>query len=310
MIISGTYNLSQEDFWRLLQLQELYLECDTSIAPVTINLFPISDLERFWNIKIFVSDISNNASANPILIVSDLTDTINYSGSVSSAITTDGGRGELFVCSENQWGFVNVSPVIYTGYDQIQDEGTNLTQRTVIDFVGSGVTASDSGSKTIVTIPGIGGTSVFGSFYDTTNQTGNSGSVLTMSLNTSDPWNNNVSIVSGTQITVTDPAVYNLAFSAQMVKISGNSATHAHIWLAQNGFPVSHSASQISFPANSVYMVAAWNFFFKTTLPNEYVELKWLISSNVNNAVRLETQPVSGSIPEVPCLIVTVNKVN
>ena len=59
-----------------------------------------------------------------------------------------------------------------------------------------------------------------GSFYDTTTQTGVAGAVLTMGLNNSDPWNNGVSIVSGSQITIANPGVYNLQFSAQMVKNS------------------------------------------------------------------------------------------
>lgn len=40
------------------------------------------------------------------------------------------------------------------GYNLIQDEGSSLPARTTIDFQGAGVTASDDGSKTIVTIPG------------------------------------------------------------------------------------------------------------------------------------------------------------
>lgn len=36
----------------------------------------------------------------------------------------------------------------------IQDEGVSLTQRSTLDFVGAGVTAADSGGKTVVTIPG------------------------------------------------------------------------------------------------------------------------------------------------------------
>lgn len=42
-----------------------------------------------------------------------------------------------------------------TVYNQtIQDEGTALTQRDVINFVGGGVSAADSGGKTVVTIAG------------------------------------------------------------------------------------------------------------------------------------------------------------
>jgi len=49
-----------------------------------------------------------------------------------------------------------------------------------------------------------------GSFYDTTSQTGLAGAVLTMGLNNSDPWNNGVSLVSGSQITIANPGVYNI----------------------------------------------------------------------------------------------------
>lgn len=39
------------------------------------------------------------------------------------------------------------------GGHTIQDEGNSLTARTILDFVGAGVTATDSGGKTVVTIP-------------------------------------------------------------------------------------------------------------------------------------------------------------
>lgn len=44
-----------------------------------------------------------------------------------------------------------------TGYSAIEDEGTPLTARSTINFAGAGVTAADSGGKTVVTIPGGGG---------------------------------------------------------------------------------------------------------------------------------------------------------
>lgn len=56
-------------------------------------------------------------------------------------------------------------------YDTVQNEGSNLTQRSTIDFVGAGVTASDDGSKTIVTIPGIPTTNSYGLFSQTANST-------------------------------------------------------------------------------------------------------------------------------------------
>jgi hypothetical protein len=178
------------------------------------------------------------------------------------------------------------------------DTGTQGTQGT------QGI----QGIQGIQGVPGITN-GYFGSFYDTTSQTGNANIVLTMNVGNSDPWNNGVSITNGSKITIANPGVYNIAFSAQMVKNSGNSATHAHIWLSQNGTDVPISASQIGFPSNSIYYVPAWNFFFKTTAANEYVQLKWEINSNVNNAVSIQSQPAVGTIPAIPGLIVTVNQV-
>jgi len=42
-----------------------------------------------------------------------------------------------------------------SAYTTVEDEGTPLTARSNINFVGSGVTAADSGGKTVVTIPGL-----------------------------------------------------------------------------------------------------------------------------------------------------------
>jgi len=43
------------------------------------------------------------------------------------------------------------------GGHTIEEEGTPLTQRTSMNFTGSGVTVTDAGGKTVVTIPGIVG---------------------------------------------------------------------------------------------------------------------------------------------------------
>ena len=181
-------------------------------------------------------------------------------------------------------------------------------------IVGTSGTSGVSGTAGITGTAGTSGANgavggYLGSFYDTTSQTGLAGAVLTMGLTNSDSWNNGVSLVSGSQITIANPGVYNIQFSAQMVKNAGNTATHAHIWLSQNGTDVPISASQIGFPSNSVYVVAAWNFFFKTTSANEYVQLKWEINSNVDNGVSLQYQAAAGTIPAIPSLIVTVNQV-
>lgn len=56
-------------------------------------------------------------------------------------------------------------------YDTVQNEGSNLTQRSTIDFIGAGVTAADDGTKTTVTIPGAPSTVAYGLFAQTANST-------------------------------------------------------------------------------------------------------------------------------------------
>ena len=46
------------------------------------------------------------------------------------------------------------------GYNLVQDEGVDLTKRTTLNFVGSGVTCVDSGGVTTCTVTGGGGGSV------------------------------------------------------------------------------------------------------------------------------------------------------
>lgn len=157
---------------------------------------------------------------------------------------------------------------------------------------------------------GVSPTLYYGSFYDTGDQTGLASTVLTMSANTSDPWNNGVSVSANTRFVIQNPGVYNLLFSGQLVKTGGNSATNAHIWLSQNGTNVADSAGQIGLPSNSVYMICAWNYFFETTTSNEYVELKWEINSNVDNQLFLKYAAASGNVPAIPSVIITINKIN
>ncbi len=48
-----------------------------------------------------------------------------------------------------------------TGYATVEDEGSALAQRSTLNFTGAGVSAADSGGKTVVTIPGGGSGGAF-----------------------------------------------------------------------------------------------------------------------------------------------------
>ena len=63
---------------------------------------------------------------------------------------------------------INVTNQSYT---TVKEESTALTQRNVLKFTGSGVTAADSGGETVVTIPGAAATTNIGLFAQTANST-------------------------------------------------------------------------------------------------------------------------------------------
>jgi hypothetical protein len=102
-MITGTYNLAVSSEWRNLQEGEVFLECDTTLAPVTINLFEIAELQRFWNVKIVVSDPNNNAGTNNITINAGGSDTMDDSSTVQIVLNGNGESVALQVVSETQW---------------------------------------------------------------------------------------------------------------------------------------------------------------------------------------------------------------
>jgi hypothetical protein len=99
-------------------------------------------------------------TADPIdLTQAQLTAEINsFTSVLSGAVPASGGGTTNFLRADGTWN----PPSAASGYATVEDEGTPLTQRTNINFVGAGVTASDSGGKTIVTIPGGAGSGATG----------------------------------------------------------------------------------------------------------------------------------------------------
>lgn len=200
--------------------------------------------------------------------------------------------------------------IVKTGYTIVQDEGSNLPQRQILDFQGAGVTAAEVAGKTVVTIPGGGiSTHIFGSFYDTTTQTVASGAVKAMELNTTDI-SGGVTIANNTlgrptRITVNTTGVYNIQFSAQLNRETGGNTKQIDIWLRANELDVPWSNTGLNVQANAKKLVAAWNFFVSLTA-GQYAEIMW----TQDDAIDILASPAGPNFPETPSIIVTVNKVN
>ena len=115
-MITGIYDLIADLSWSLLQFQEVRLECDTTLGPVTINLPSISTLSQSTNLKLIIVDATANASSNNITINSGTTgvppvsDTFNDSSNNQIVLNTDGSSIEIQNIASTQWiGIESVS---------------------------------------------------------------------------------------------------------------------------------------------------------------------------------------------------------
>jgi hypothetical protein len=99
--VSGTYTLVPDASWQDLQTDEIRLLCDTSLAPVIINMPTIAALNGFWNVKILVVDKSQNAAVNNITI--NATGGNNIGSDTTEVINKNGGAIELQVLSLTNW---------------------------------------------------------------------------------------------------------------------------------------------------------------------------------------------------------------
>ena len=150
----------------------------------------------------------------------------------------------------------------------------------------------------------------WGSFWDTTDQTVTSTTqAYVVTLNNADTNNDGVSVVSSSQLTVANAAVYRVSVSYQFV----NTDSQAHdvvFWFRKNGTDIPDSASKVTVPSthggalgHQITMVE----IVQTLAANDYVQLVW---SADNTAIKIETLPAGTTPvhPQIPSVIVTVNQ--
>lgn len=150
----------------------------------------------------------------------------------------------------------------------------------------------------------------WGSFWDTTDQTVTSTTqAYVVTLNNADTNNDGVSVVSSSQLTVANAAVYRVSVSYQFV----NTDSQAHdvvFWFRKNGTDIADSASKVTVPSthggalgHQITMVE----IVQTLAANDYIQLVWAAE---NTAIKIETLPAGTTpvYPQIPSVIVTVNQ--
>ena len=90
---------------------------------------------------------------------------VSVSGTTNLNGITDWNVGDWAIFEGGVWQKVDNHDI--QCYSTVQEEGVSLPQRSIIDFQGGGVTASDNGVKTIVTIPSVPPSVSYGLFAQT-----------------------------------------------------------------------------------------------------------------------------------------------
>jgi hypothetical protein len=119
MTINGTYDLVVDEAWQYVNTDEFRIDCDTSLAPVIINLPEIADLlteKEIKLVKLFIVDASGNAATNTITINPGGTNTII--GESPLIIDVNGGGVNLQIGNISNWiEYGDVPTAVLEEYD-------------------------------------------------------------------------------------------------------------------------------------------------------------------------------------------------
>ena len=148
----------------------------------------------------------------------------------------------------------------------------------------------------------------YGDFYDTTDQTITTINTQKLVTLNSTGTTRGVSLISGSEIRVSYAGDYNVMFSAQL-KNTDSAEHNVYFWWKKNGTNIADSAGQVTMPkkhgSGDGHLLATWNIFVPMAA-NDYVQLYWQSPSTL---VSLETIPAAGSVPRVPSVIATINRI-
>ena len=145
-----------------------------------------------------------------------------------------------------------------------------------------------------------------GSFYENTTQTATANTPTAMLISQTN-FLNDISLAGTTGMQVNNAGYYNVQFSAQIYRTSGGTSQHVDIWLRVNGTDVANSNTRINVNNNSVYLVAAWNWFLLLGA-SDVVEIMWA-TTTATIELRAEVANLIIPHPETPSVIATINRI-
>lgn len=152
----------------------------------------------------------------------------------------------------------------------------------------------------------------YGSFFDTTTQTGSITTPTLITFNTVDQAQGVYRGTPTSRIYVSEAGTFNFQFSVQVQTTDANTQD-VNLWLRINGTDVAGSNGLVSVPAKhgsvNGHMIAGWNFFL-TMAAGDYLELVWLPSTVTTTIEYYAAVTGPPAIPATYSVVLTAIKVN
>ena len=145
----------------------------------------------------------------------------------------------------------------------------------------------------------------YGSFYDTTSQSGSANTAYAVKHNNTD-FSSGISIVSDSRITMAEAGVYTIISTQQFVHTQGSTVTITG-WLRKNGTDVPNSGTDLRLKGNNAKDLYAINYFVSSSA-GDYYELIWSATDS-DTEIQYTAARTSPTRPAVPSVITTVNRV-
>jgi hypothetical protein len=189
----------------------------------------------------------------------------------------------------------------------VQASGNNPAQLRSITQ-GTNVVVTQNANDIQISAPNIVGTALYyGSFFSTQTQTTIGNEIKKMTFNNTDATATlGFSVVSNSRITATNTGIYNIQFSAQLLRTSGGQAQQIYIWFQKNGLNIPDSNTALTLANNGDLLVASWNLFSPLNA-GQYIEICWYATAS-SIQLHYTAAPVVG-LPAIPSVIATINRV-
>ena len=285
-----------------------YICTDSTIGAAVWGLYDANpQVNSDWNAVSGVAEILNKPTIPAAQVNSDWNATSGVAEILNKPTIPSGTVTSVATAGLISGGTITSSGTITTSMNTNKLVGRFTASAGVMEeiTIGSGLTLTGAGTLNNTATPTPLG--YYGAFSDITNQTAaviNTG--YPMLLGVTD-LSNQVTVVSGSRVTIANTGIYNIQWSGQFR--NPTAAEHdVTVWLRKNGVDVPGSAGVVLVPKKhgsaDGHVLPSWNFLLDV-VGGDYYEFVW---STDNTSVYLSFQSAGSPPPSTASVVLTVTQ--